>query len=186
MKGQFRKLCTMKNANFKDMVFGVGALVFFGALLALTPKYGGDANAQALTSGATSKTYPYIIGGAGVIVALWLIVDKLIKLLRESRAAAAEAGPAPDEAQAPGRTRWGLVVLCVGALALMNVLLIRLGVVLGGILYLLVQIFLLTAKKDLTVKNVIIAVIVAAAVPLMIYFPFRYIFHAKLPMGIFR
>ena len=178
----------MRDEQFKDMVFGLCALVFFAVLLALTPAHGGTANAQALTSGATSKTYPYIISVAGILISLYLIVSKLWKLLKICRREAAAQTAGEEVAPLPEKqnTRWRMVLLCIVLMFALNFLLIKLGVIVGGFLYLLVQILILTAKRDLTLKNILIAVAVSICVPLLIYFPFTYIFKAKIPMGIFR
>lgn len=45
VKEQFRRHCTMQDPLFKDVLFGLLALVFFVVLLALTPVHGGTANA---------------------------------------------------------------------------------------------------------------------------------------------
>lgn len=188
MKEQFRRHCTVQDPLFKDVLFGLLALVFFVVLLALTPAHGGTANAQALTSGATSKTYPYIIGAAGTVVSLILIVTKLTQLLAVCREEAAKAAAGQELEALPEKenVRWKTVLLCVVMMFVLNIALIKLGVILGGFLYLLAQILILTAKKDLTKKNIIIAVAISILVPLAIYFPFTYIFKAKIPMGIFR
>ncbi len=188
MKERLRMHCTMSDPNFKDLVFGIATLLFFVALLALTPKYGGTANAQALTSGATSKTYPYIISTAGILVSLYLIISKGLKIIaacRKEMDLQTSASEASKTAAGP-RFRWRMVVSCVLMMFVLNVLLIKLGLVAGGFVYLFIQILILTARKDLTKKNILIALLVSICVPLMIYFPFRYIFKAKIPMGIFK
>lgn len=189
MKEQLRKHCTMKDTNFKDSVFALFVLAFFIVLLALIPSQGGSANAQALTSGATSKTYPYIISILGILVSLGLFAGSVHKMLRICKEEVTVAEPAAEIAETDvqkEKPRWKMVFLCIAMMFLLNILLIKLGVIAGGFFYLLAQILLLTGRKKLTKKNIVIAVIISICVPLLIYFPFTYIFKAKIPMGIFR
>lgn len=189
MKEQFRKHCTMRDAAFKDSVFALFALAFFVVLLVLIPYQGGSANAQALTSGATSKTYPYIISILGILVSLGLFIGCVRKILLacKTEMAAEELPDKAAETEAPGESpHWRMVFLCIAMMFALNILLIKLGVIVGGTLYLLVQILLLSGRGRLTKKNIMIAVVISVCVPLLIYFPFTYIFKAKIPMGIFR
>lgn len=189
MKGQFRKHRAMRDATFKDSVFALFALAFFVILLVLIPSQGGSANAQALTSGATSKTYPYIISIAGILVSLGMFIGCVRKMLRARKAEMAAAGLSEETAAAEDQKEspnWRMVFLCVVMMFVLNILLIKLGIIAGGILYLLAQILLLTGRGKLTKKNIVIAVIISVCVPLLIYFPFTYVFKAKIPMGIFR
>ena len=115
-------------------------------------------------------------------------MTKLTQLLAVCREEAAKAAAGQELEALPEKenVRWKTVLLCVVMMFVLNIALIKLGVILGGFLYLLAQILILTAKKDLTKKNIIIAVAISILVPLAIYFPFTYIFKAKIPMGIFR
>ena len=184
MKTRILKRCTMRNTKFRDSVFGFCTLIFFLTLTLLTETQGGFANHQAQTSGATSMTYPYIIGTAGIIISLALIIERFSAIVKECRNETEEPSNKPKTEK--GLIRWKMVFSCIAMMFALNILLVNLGVVLGGFIYLLVQIFILSEKKTLTKKNILIAVIVSICVPLLIYFPFTYIFKAKIPMGIFR
>lgn len=186
MGEQFKKHCTLDNKEFKDFVFGLLTLAFFVVMLLLIPSEGGEASGQSLYSAVGPKTYPYIISIGGIFVSLILLAKNLIKILKDCKKELEDGTEVALSEDKFRSIRWKVVGLSSLALIIGVILIIKLGIYVGGPIYIFGQIMILTNKEDRTKKNIIIALIVSILVPLAIYFPFRYLLHAKLPLGILK
>lgn len=168
--------------NMTELIYSVCLLAFFAFFLIMTS---GVRVAEGMTTASVNaRTFPYIFCGMGAIFSVVLIVRYVIRVVRERK----EAKPAePEEEQTSAQKVSELRALLSILLGVLFILLIyKLGVVVGGWLYLGAQIFLLLPPEKRTRKNYIIGAVVAFLVPIAIYVPFRYVFNVMLPMGIFK
>lgn len=161
----------------RDILFAVVIIV----LMAVIFVYGCTFNMTSASGNVDSGFFPRLGSIVGFAAGALLLADSLRKYRRLQ---ANGASPRPGEKE--GGYNWPLMIISVIWLAAYLLLMQFLGMPLASILYLLLQTMLLTPREKRTKKTLIINVLVSVLMPLVVYFPFRYIFRVMLPMGIFR
>lgn len=162
------------NAARRDFLTGILLFLVFGVIL-----WGSFRIKVVISDGVvTARFFPVLISciGMGLSAALALVnVFQLSSL----RAKAVDSG---EEEPHPGN-RWGMVLLSIALMGCYVFLIQILGFILASALYLFAQILILEQKRSL--KRILVIALISIGVPLIIYFPFRYIFYLIFPTGIF-
>lgn len=172
-----------RSKNRTELIYSVCMFAFFSFFLLMTSSV--KVAEGMTTASVNARTFPYIFCGLGAILSAVLIIRYAVRVVREKKEPAsaeeAEAGQAADQEVSETRA---LVSILLGVVFIL--LIYKLGVVVGGWLYLGAQIFLLLPPEKRNKRNCVIGIVVALVVPIAIYVPFRYIFNVMLPMGIFK
>ena len=165
----------------KDILFAAAIMAIMAAIFIRSCFF----QITSASGNVDSGFFPRMGSLIGFAIGLVLLIQSIIKL-RKARLADVVKTEEQIAAEIPDGYNWPLILFSLAWLVVYLFLLQYLGMPLGSILYLFVQIMALTKKENRTWKHVIIALAVSVVMPLAVYYPFRYIFGIMLPMGIFR
>lgn len=161
----------------RDIIFAAVIIVLMVAIFI----YGSNFKMTSASGNVDSGFFPRLGSIIGFVAGILLFVDSLRKYRRLQA-----NGDSQQSGEKGNAYNWPLMTISVIWLAAYLMLMQFLGMPLASILYLLLQTMLLTPREKRTKKTLIINVLVSVLMPLVVYFPFRYIFRVMLPMGIFR
>lgn len=168
----------MKNKQYKlDIIPGIVIAVFSIAYLAMIPQI-----ATFTGLGSTPLTnhfVPYLWGGALLVLSLWIIA----RGLRKRKKYLAEGGKIEKTSIKDALVEKREVVASFIALALYVGLMGSVGFVITTIVYVFVQILILTPREKWK-KTYVPAGITAIIVGVLLFYIFRYILNVLLPIGI--
>lgn len=168
----------MKNKNYKqDIIPGVVLALFAIGYLAMVP---GIPTFTGL--GATPLTnhfIPYLWGGVLLVLSAWLIV----RGLRKRKKYLAEGGKIEKTSVKAALMEEREVIASFIALALYVALMGPVGFLITTILYVFVQILILTPRENWK-KNYLPAAITAVLSGVLLFYIFRYLLNVLLPVGI--
>ncbi|SNS78306.1 Tripartite tricarboxylate transporter TctB family protein [Geodermatophilus pulveris] len=125
--------------------------------------------------------FPRVIGIAALVILLWALVTSLRPGAVDGEDDAGGTGAAGDEEAGDadlGRHPVPLLLVLATAVVFLLVFFIPLGMVVSCALFLLVTLFLLNRRHPVT------NVVVALAVPLLVYLLFQSVLNAGLPAGL--
>ena len=170
----------MQNKNYKmDIIPGVVIAIFSIGYLALVP------GIQTFTGlGSTPLTnhfVPYLWGGSLLALSLWIIV----RGLRKRKKYLAEGGKIEKASLKNTLIEQREVVASFAALALYVGLMDLVGFVIMTILYVFVQILILTPREKWG-KTYVPAAITAAVAGVLLFYVFRYLLNVLLPVGVLK
>lgn len=170
----------MQNKHYKmDIIPGIVIAVFSIGYLAMIP------GIQTFTGlGSTPLTnhfVPYLWGGFLLVLSLWIIA----RGLRKRRKYLAEGGKIEKTALKDALMERREVVASFVSLALYVGLLDLVGFVIMTILYVFVQILILT-PRDKWGKTYVPAAITAVVSGGLLFYVFRYLLNVLLPVGILK
>ncbi|MBR5641575.1 MAG: tripartite tricarboxylate transporter TctB family protein [Firmicutes bacterium] len=156
------------------LLFLVFAAIFIGSFSIKTLPANGN---------ITARFFPILISCIGMGLSLALAATngyKMRSLKKELDAAGTD-----ETAETPKRKsyRWGMVCISIVLMGVYIFLISILGFVVSSALYLFAQILIL--EQNRTLKRILMIAAISIAIPLLIYFPFRYIFYLIFPVGIF-
>ena len=168
----------MKNKQYKlDIIPGIVLAVFSIAYLSMIP------GIQTFTGlGATPLTnhfVPYLWGGVLLVLSLWIIA----RGFRKRKKYLAEGGKIEKTSLKAGLMEKREVVASFIALGLYVGLMGVVGIAITPILYVFVQILILTPREKWK-KNYIPAAITAVIAGVVLFYIFRYMLNVLLPVGI--
>ena len=168
----------MKNKQYKlDIIPGIVLAVFSIAYLSMIP------GIQTFTGlGATPLTnhfVPYLWGGVLLVLSLWIIA----RGFRKRKKYLAEGGKIEKTSLKAGLMEKCEVVASFIALGLYVGLMGVVGFAITTILYVFVQILILTPREKWK-KNYIPAAITAVIAGVVLFYIFRYMLNVLLPVGI--
>lgn len=168
----------MKNKQYKlDIIPGIVLAVFSIAYLSMIP------GIQTFTGlGATPLTnhfVPYLWGGVLLVLSLWIIA----RGFRKRKKYLAEGGKIEKTSLKAGLMEKREVVASFIALGLYVGLMGVVGFAITTILYVFVQILILTPREKWK-KNYIPAAITAVIAGVVLFYIFRYMLNVLLPVGI--
>ena len=178
MERQMEVKTQYKNAK-KDFLIGgllflVFALFFVGSLRIKIVASDGI---------VTARFFPMLISGIGMALAIALALTNAYRFWTlKSEIDDAAAIETESQQNAPAY-RWKMVIFSILLMGIYVFLFNYLGFILASALYLFIQIFVLEQNRSL--KQILIIAAVSIGIPLIIYFPFRYIFYLIFPQGIF-
>ena len=168
----------MKNSKYRlDIIPGTGIFIFSIWYLLNIP---GIPTFTGL--GATPLTnhfVPYLWGGAMLVLSLWLIV----RGMKKRKAYKAEGGVTQKNSMIAALVEKREVVVSFVALGLYVGLMGPIGFVPTTILYVFVQILVLTPGEHRK-KNVLPAAITAIITGCLLFYIFRYMLNVLLPIGL--
>ena len=168
----------MKNKQYKlDIAPGVVLALFSILYLARVPSI------QEFTglgsTPLTNRFVPYLWGGALLLLSVWITV----RGLRRRKRYLAEGGkPQKTDILGALKERWEVVASFV-ALALYVGFMDLLGFVITTIVYVFVQILILTPRENWK-KTYLPAVIVSVVSGILLFYVFRYLLNVLLPVGL--
>lgn len=170
----------MQNKNYKmDIIPGIVIAIFSIGYLALIPSI------QTFTGlGSTPLTnhfIPYLWGGFLLVLSLWIIV----RGLRKRKKYLAEGGKIEKSSLKDALLERREVVASFVSLALYVGLMDLVGFVIMTILYVFVQILILT-PRDKWEKTYVPAAITAVVSGVLLFYVFRYLLNVLLPVGILK
>lgn len=168
-------------AEGKDILFAGAIIVLMAAIFIRScffPMTSASGNVD-------SGFFPRMGSLVGFAVGVVLMIQSILKL-KKARLVDAAKTAEQIAAETPEPYNWPLIAFSTAWLVVYMFLLQYLGMPLGSVLYLFVQITAMTSKENRNWKQFLIIAIVSVVMPLAVYFPFRYIFGIMLPMGIFR
>ena len=168
----------MKNKQYKlDIIPGIVLAVFSIAYLSMIPSI------QTFTGlGATPLTnhfVPYLWGGVLLVLSLWIIA----RGFRKRKKYLAEGGKIEKTSLKAGLMEKREVVASFIALGLYVGLMGVVGFAITTILYVFVQILILTPREKWK-KNYTPAAITAVIAGVVLFYIFRYMLNVLLPVGI--
>lgn len=177
----FNRMCKLlREKEYKDLLFGIIAFIFFGIAVIQSFYFKNAIVPGGSTSGSIgAEFYPQVFCSLGSALGLWLIVTNVIKI-RQKKAGKAEVTEEPE------KSRWGMVAVSIALIIILVFLISTLGSIVGSALYLFIQIMVLTKREKRTIKSTVMTMLISIGIPVLIYFPFRYIFDIMLPLGIFK
>lgn len=168
----------MKNKQYKlDIIPGIVIAVFSIAYLAMVPQI-----ATFTGLGSTPLTnhfVPYLWGGALLVLSLWIIA----RGFRKRKKYLAEGGKIEKTSIKDALVEKREVVASFIALALYVGLMGPVGFVITTIVYVFVQILILTPREKWK-KTYLPAGITAVVAGVLLFYIFRYILNVLLPVGI--
>lgn len=159
----------------KDLFGSIIIFLYFLGLLYMTSQI--NVSFSANVGWANAKTFPYLFCGLGAIFSVFYIVQSA-KKMKDAKSIEGKQQTAEGTETSSWRV-FGSIALCIFFVFTVKFL----GVIVGGAIYLAAQILILLPKEKRTAKNYIITGAVAVLVPLVVYFPFRYVFDTFLPLG---
>lgn len=168
----------MQNKEYKrDIIPGIVLAIFSIGYLALIP------GIQTFTGlGSTPLTnhfVPYLWGGLLLVLSLWIIA----RGLRKRKKYLAEGGKIEKASLKDALMEQREVVASFIALALYVGLMDLVGFVIMTVLYVFVQILILTPQEKWG-KTYVPAAITAAVAGVLLFYVFRYLLNVLLPVGI--
>lgn len=168
----------MKNKQYKlDIIPGIVIAVFSIAYLAMIPSI------QTFTGlGSTPLTnhfIPYLWGGALLVLGLWITV----RGFRKRKKYLAEGGKIEKTSIKDALMEKREVVASFVALTLYVALMGPIGFAITTIVYVFVQILILTPRENWK-KTYVPAAITAVVAGVLLFYIFRYVLNVLLPVGI--
>lgn len=165
----------------RDVIFSAVIILLMVAIFI----YGTTFEMTSASGNVDSGFFPRLGSALGFVLGVVLLVQSISKY-RKEKADAENCSEIEEGAETDAKTNWGRMLFSLLWLAVYLLLMQFLGMPIASIIYLLVQTYVLTPKEKKTKKNILINVAVSVLMPLVVYFPFRYVFDVMLPMGIFR
>ncbi len=126
------------------------------------------------TGSMTSRSVPQVISVLGMIVSLYMVLKNLMAYRAKKKNGGVETEEVPVK-------RWTLMGLSVVLLIAYVGSMRAIGFILSSILYLFLQ--MVSISEDRSAKRVVLLAVIAIAVPILFYIPFRYGFKLMLPIG---
>ena len=149
-----------------SLAFGIAALVFSTSI-----------NAKEIAGDPGSAFLPRLVGGLTILLSLILLAQTLPKLRRPVNAK--ESGEARSKAG-------NIAILLSAANLLLYVLLLRgVGFILSSILFLILQMCIMSPAKP-GKRELIVWAVISLAAPIIIYVVFVNLFSMPLPLGILK
>ena len=165
-ENKVKQMNPIKKDMYAGVFSGILFLFFFGFSFGIAEKV--------TTGSVTSRTLPQAISLIGLICSLILIISNAVKYKKELK-----AGTLVD---VYGEKRlWKNIIISFVLMGGYIALIKTLGFILMSIIYLFLQILILTEEKSK--KNIIKVAIISIVVPFVLYLPFRYIFKLLIPVG---
>jgi hypothetical protein len=158
--------------RYKDLISGA-ALILLGIYIALES---GNIKGHAQSNIVNAQLIPRIIGITLIVISGITFIKALVKLLLYRK----------TERNTPAKQRDDRITLgCTAALLILYALMFRpLGFIVSSMIYLFLQVLVLTPGEKRTRRVLPIAAAVSVIVTVLVYIGFRYGLEILLPVGI--